>query len=533
MRITAVMAVGVAVLGAGLARAQLRPEEVLVIYDSRIPDSRAVAEYYAGSRKVPGGEGGLLGARPGVRVVDLASLGAPITTGPDITYAAFATSLRNPLRAHLASQNLTRELRCFVMTKGLPHRLLDTDTGTAADNPTLLVDEFNASDPTMASVDTELMLLWLDLDAGEAGGPADSKADGAILNPYWKAAVPIRHYPQTNIDTTARTFTASMPGPTWTPTGTAPARILQGDLYLVSRLDAPSVADVRGMIDRAGSIYYDTLTHAAILDESGSNGVADGGPNGEFDNAASAFPSMRDADDYEITRDEILADTRFASAFAQYNAAGGGNQFYVGPLQTWQAGALVHAGPVVLVTSYGANHAGRPSTTGGQIADTIYATSFNLAHGAIINTMESFNGRAFGGLGQNPYVNQMQVSAFLAGGGTFGVGNVWEPLADTVPDSRYLARNFIRGEMSWAEAAASATPAISWMQITLGDPLARAFRSSEDLNADQRRTVDDLYAWEQSPSDVDRNGTINAADRAYVIRAARAWERADLLTGRR
>ena len=54
---------------AGSASAQLRPEEVLVVYDSRLADSLAVAEQYAGSARVPGGVGGLAGARPGVRVV--------------------------------------------------------------------------------------------------------------------------------------------------------------------------------------------------------------------------------------------------------------------------------------------------------------------------------------------------------------------------------------------------------------------------------------------------------------------------------
>lgn len=533
MRASAIIAAAGLLAACAAARGQLRAEEVLVVYDSRVPDSLAVAEYYAGSAKVPGGAGGLVGKRPGVRVVNLAGLGAPAMSPGDITYADFVTRLRTPLRSHMTAQGLAREIRSIVLTKGVPHRLLDTDAGAGGDNPTILVNEYSANDPTMASVDTELTLLWLDLNAGEAGAASDSKADGLILNPYWKSSTPLRHFPQTNIDVAARTFTASGNGPTWTPSGAGAARIVQGDLYLVTRLDAPTVADVRAIIDRAGAIYIHALDHAAILDESDSNGVADAGANGEFDNSSGAFPSLRDADDYEITRDEFIADTRFVSTFARYNAASGNTQFLVGPLQSWPAGVQVVSTPVTLVTHYGANHNGRPGTTGGTLADTIYATSYNLVPGAIMNTMESFNGRAFGGLGQNPSVNQMQLSAFLAGGGTFGIGNVWEPLADTVPDSRYLARNFIRGELSWAEAAASATPGLSWMQMAVGDPLARAFRSSEDINTDQRRTIDDLYAWEAAPSDVDRNSTVNAADRAHVLRAMRAWERADVLTARR
>ncbi|MFN7021865.1 MAG: hypothetical protein ACK4WH_11130, partial [Phycisphaerales bacterium] len=44
--------------------ADLKESHVLVLYDSRIADSRAVAEYYAGSQKVPGGTGGRPGGPP-------------------------------------------------------------------------------------------------------------------------------------------------------------------------------------------------------------------------------------------------------------------------------------------------------------------------------------------------------------------------------------------------------------------------------------------------------------------------------------
>jgi hypothetical protein len=518
------------------ALAQLRPEEVLVVYDSRIPDSLAVAEYYAGSKKVPGGAGGLPGARPGVRVVDLAPLGAASPTAPDITYPNFVATLRTPLRNYLASSGLSKEIRCLVLTKGIAHRIFDTDNVGAGDNPSQLVTEYQAADATMASVDIELTLLWQNLDSGEAGGSADSLADGVILNPYWRNANPVRIYPTTHVDFTGKTFSANLPGPTWLPSGTAGSAqgLLPGDYYMVCRLDAPTVADVRAMIDRAGAILYDTLNHAAVLDESGSNGIADASANSEFDNTNSAFPPLRDADDYEITRDEFAADTRFAASFARYNALSGSNQFLVGPRFAWNGSPILVTEPVVLVTHYGSNHSGIPQRSpDNAFASTFYAESFNLANGAIMNTMESYNARDFGGRGQHPSILQQQISTFLAAGGTFGVGNVWEPLADTVPDSRYLARHFIRGTLSFAEAAYTSIPALSWQQIVIGDPLARAWRTSEDIDANARINIDDLYAWERTPVDVNRNGTTDSADRAFVVRAVRAWERADVLTGRR
>jgi hypothetical protein len=69
--------------------------------------------------------------------------------------------------------------------------------------------------------------------------------------------------------------------------------------------------------------------------------------------------------------------------------------------------------------------------------------------------------------------------------------------------------------------------------MVVEDPLARAFRSSEDINRDTRVTVDDLYTWEAAPTDVNGDGSINATDRQFVVDALRSWERADVTLGRR
>ena len=518
----------------GISSAQLRPDEVLVVYDSRITDSRDVAEYYAGSLKVPGGAGGLAGARRGVRVFDLASSGATVTVPGNITYANFGPRLRVPIRDYLGNSGLAQRIRCLVLTKGLPHRILDSDTNDIMDFPGSVVDEIVANDANAASVDTELTLLWQDLTSGEAGGSADSKSDGVVLNPFWKSAVSITV--QTNVNNTvAKTLGGSGIGPVWITSGgvTSTTRLNPGDIYLVCRLDGRTIADVRGMIDRAQNLYVNIQTAALLLDESASNGVADAASNGEFDNSGSGFPALRDADDYEFTRDITTADGRWAAANIRYNSLSGFNQFFVGPRLSWMNthGILVTS-PVVLVASYGANHSGQPLTSGGVTGGTVYATSYNYANGAVFNTIESYNCRDLGGLGQLPFAVQQQAADFIGAGGTFAVGNVWEPLADSVPDNRYLVQNFLLGNMCWAEAAWSSIPALSWMQIALGDPLARVQRSSEDINADGRVGADDLYAWEKLPTDINRNGTTDAADRTILVRAIRAAERTDSLIPR-
>lgn len=514
-----------------LASAQLRPDEVLVVYDSRITDSREVAAYYAGSRKVPGASATFPGTRPGVNVLDLASTGAPVSTGPDVSYPNFSAQLRDPIRNHIIAQNLTRRVRCLVLTKGFPHRIQDNTIPTAGDAPGLLVNELNASDATCASVDADLTLLYQNLFTNEAGGPGDSLADGLILNPYWKLDRPMSVFPNTSIQTT-KTFTPSGDGPLWSPAGSSPQRLIPGEVMLVTRLDGPTVANVRGIIDRAKSLMVNPLTSVAMFDESNSNGTVDAAGNGEFDNSSSAWSALRAGDDYEQSRDDLTNDTRFGASFVRYNALQGGAQFYVGPRVTWTLPVLTVSEPVLLVATYGSNHAGVPRDSAGTLAFTFYADSYNYPPGAIFNTIESYNGRAFGGLGQPANTPQQQLSGFIAAGGTFGFGNVWEPIADSIPDNRYVVQNFIRGNLSWAESAWSSIPALSWMQLVVGDPLARVRRTTEDLNADSNVGVDDLYTWESAPSDVNRNGTTDAADRTLLINSIRSYDRSSMITHR-
>ncbi len=54
-----------------------------------------------------------------------------------------------------------------------------------------------------------------------------------------------------------------------------------------------------------------------------------------------------------------------------------------------------------------------------------------------------------------------------------------------------------------------------------------------DVNDDGLVNVEDLYAWHQSPTDVDGNGTIDIADRVALLIELRRLEMADISAGRR
>lgn len=513
---------------AATASAQLRPDEVLVVYDSRIPDSRAVAEFYAGSAKVPGGVGGLAAARPGVRVFNLAASGAPVTSAY-LPFSDFAPKLRDPIRAFLLARHLEQKVRCLVMTKGLPHRIDDSDSTNIGDNPAGFIDEFNSGDVTCASVDSELTLLWQDLTTGENGGTADSKADGMVINPYWRLSVPLNSFTTANIRT-QKVFSSS-PGPVYAPFGSGPSRLTPGDMYLVTRLDGRTLDDVRACITRGKAILYNVDADHLLFDEADSNGINDGGANSELDNQG-ALASLRAGDDYEKSRDYLLnTDKRFAPGVVDYDALGGADHFFIGPRLNPQGGIPI-TGNIALLATYGSNHgAFFPTTPSGQSLGALFAQTFNYANGAIFNTIESYNGRDFGGAGIG-FIVQEQASDFIASGGTLAIGHVWEPLADTIADNEFLVKNFLEGDLSWAEAAWSSVPVLSWMHVVIGDPLARPARTSEDINADARVSVADLYAYEVLPRDIDRSGSATAADRALVVRSLRFNERGDLVAGR-
>ncbi len=522
----AVVGAAAEALGSGLV-----PSQVLVVYDSRRAGSRDVAEYYAGSAAVPGGAGGLTGARPGVLAFDLATTG--IFTGNALGETTFPTFevVRNTIRAHILSRGLRERVRCIVLCRGIPHRLRDSDNPGTGDQSTSLLTEWETQrDATCASVDSELVLLWQNLSAGEAGLGRDSFSDNYILNPYFSQDISAGPAPAINSFTSAyndvpKALTFGLAGGRVViSTGTGATRLTPGDMVLVCRLDGNTVDDVRAMIDRARDVVYDTDAHAIILDESDSNGVSDTRSNDELDNSETVIPR---GDDFERTRDLLLFDGRFAPANVIYNPLRDAAQFVLGPKIVGATAAdpdgvfngqgLIVSQPIIFVGHYGSNHVGEP---GGNAGGARFAESYNYANGAIFNTLESFNGRAFSGTGTQ--LQQEQIADFIAAGGTFAIGHAWEPLADTIADNELLIQNFVLGNLTWAEAAYASIPAISWAHIVLGDPLARARRTSDDINGDGRVDLDDLYAWNQAPVDINRDGVADARDGALVEAAIRA-----------
>jgi hypothetical protein len=440
------------------ADADITEDQVLVVYNSASAEaSTLLADYLAAHPYLPASN-----------VLDLSN--AALLTS-DQTYAQFITNIRNPIRDYLSAPGYPQpgDIIAIVLLRPFPHRLRDTDNALVGDAPSSAATEFSNGDATYASIDAELVLLWQSLDTGETGGTMDSKSDNVIDNPYHQSTTPIDAFSRSAI-TTPKTFT-NRSNVAWGLGGSGASRLRAGDLYLVCRIDGTTLADARALIERAQAIPVDQANVRVLLDEYDLSVRDDIDDDPLF---TSSDPFLA-GDDYEETRDALLAtgwDVRYDDTF----------DFISGTEETT---------PLVAYASYGENHdldgAGEnPPGTG------TYIAGFNFAAGAMFNTIESYNGRALNGLGT--LYGQEQAADFVTAGGTFAVGQVFEPFTFSVPDNEYLFPNMLDERMCWAEAAYTSLPALSWQQIVLGDPLGR-FGLRGDIDEDNDVDLDDFDAF--------------------------------------
>jgi hypothetical protein len=335
------------------------------------------------------------------------------------------------------------------------------------DDPPATGDELNAGDMTGASVDAELVLLWQDLESGEAGGTMDSKSDNLIDNPYHASSTAIDSFNRARI-TNTKSFNG-VANIAWSIGGFGPSRLTPGDLYLVCRIDGTTASEAISVIDRGQSPTVNKKYGWIVLDEDGRSNQLD-------DDFIFNPPLFSDTPDYENTRDLFQV--------------AGWNVWYDATADFIDSTDLPH--PVIGYASYGENHSPSPPGSG------VYISNFQFPPGATFNTIESWNGRKFNGLSS---FGQEQVADFIAVGGTFGIGQVWEPFSFSLPDNEFLMENLYLNGMTFAEAAYSSIPALSWMQVVVGDPLSTV------------QVVDQV-------ADFDADGDVDFDDRDYLIDCA-------------
>ncbi|MBN1511811.1 MAG: hypothetical protein JXB13_07335 [Phycisphaerae bacterium] len=424
------------------ARGEIAEDRVLVVYNSASADGAALKDAY-------------LAAHPGIPASNVLALNDASLLVADLSPADFVSKVRDPIRAFLSAAGYPdpSDIIAIVLIRPFPHRVLDSDNALVGDNPTAAGTEFlppssgGQGDATFASVDAELVLLWQDLYGGEAGDTMDSLSDDVIDNPYHQGVLPIDSYSRSSI-ATAKTFTNTS-NVAWTLSGSGSTKLKPGDLYLVCRVDGATHAAAAASIARAQRIHASRGVARVILDEFDLSTGADLDDDALF---ATGDP-FNAGDDYEETTAILLADgwdVRYDDMFDFISSS-------------------EEPSPLIAYASYGENHdlSGRgedPPGTG------TYISGFQFVPGAMFNTVESYNGRALNGLGT--LFGQEQAADFIAAGGTFAIGMVFEPLSFSIPDNEFLFVNMLVRGMQWGEAAYTSLPVLSWQHVVLGDPLA-------------------------------------------------------------
>ena len=236
------------------ARAQtLKPEEVVVIANKASPESMDVARHYLERRGIPDKH---------LFLVDFPK--SPRT----ISFRHFEERLAAPLRAWLVENGLKDAVLCLVTVYDVPYVVSGTEV-TAEERKTL-AERNKLPHPDMvlttrASLDSELAWLWRadvkDLD------PADLKFRSAYCyqnrNPYYGQPMAFRDFRRRLSPEAAASF---------------------GTMYMTARLEGPSPAIARGLVDKALQAEREGPSGIGYFDSKGptlGNRKA-GYPEGEF-----------------------------------------------------------------------------------------------------------------------------------------------------------------------------------------------------------------------------------------------------------
>jgi len=386
------------VLAGGLGSAVLMAQEssegesVAVVYNSRDKESRELAFYYAEQRSVPTNQ----------------VFGFDLSTDEAFSRAEFRRQLQEPLLKALDRERLlvlrsdirrppgrdsigtatmrveAARIRYVVLCYGVPVRI-DEDASLSERGAEALAEPLRRNG---AAVDTELAWLPQFYDKPLLAGPGPNP--GRM---------------QTNM------------------TGLGP----RAGLLMVTRLDGPSPAVARGLVDQSLKAEREGLWGRAYVDLRGLTN-SDYATGEHLLGSAARFLEQAG---YDTTVD--TNEATFSAAFPMSDIA-----FYAG----WYEAEV--SGPF-----------------------TWRAAKF--MPGAFAYHLHSFSA------GNLRTSERHWVGPVLARGAAASVGYVAEPyLAGTLDVGAFAAR-WIHGGFSYGEAVYAALPALSWQTTIIGDPLYRPF----------------------------------------------------------
>jgi uncharacterized protein (TIGR03790 family) len=351
-------------------------ENVAVVINDNSEESKRVGDHYAVTRGLPPSN----------------VLRIQTSTQETIERPAYDASIERPLAAAIRRSGLQDRLLYLVLTKGVPLRIAGT-TGLTG---------------TLASVDSELTLLYRRLTGQQVS------VSGRVDNPFFLGARPIGD---------ARRFTHR-----------------EHDIYLVTRLDAYTVQQALGLVNRAQAPRPEGQI---VLDQRGA-------------------ATDRTGDDWlELAARRLAAQGHQARVVLESTAK---------PARS--------AGPVLGYASWGSAD---PANQG-------RSPSMAFGPGSIAANLASFDARTFreppetwrpiGAAGTTPVPFEGSAESLIGDlirdGVTGASGHVGEPYLLGAVRPEILFPAYVAG-FNLAEAFYLATPALSWQTVIVGDPLMAPF----------------------------------------------------------
>ena len=383
--------------------AGITPGEVVIIFSSKNPESRAVAEHYARQRHIPESQ----------------QIGLAVSSDTALSRTDYVEQIEKPLIAELSKRGLatfnpstpppndrivdkplsrctTATVRCLVLCYGMPYRILNDPariTGAATNIPI----EIRRNS---ASVDSELHLL------PSAGN---------------------------------YTLSAGIPNPVYGNTNRNAAHPTNG-LFLVGRLDGPSPAIAKGLVDKA--IACET------------NGFAG---NAYFDLRNITSGPYRIGDAWITNAAATALRTGFNTVIDNL------------PPTLPPTFPLAQVG---LYVGWYTEHVDGP----------FKRPEVEFLPGAIAYHLHSFSAAS----PRNP--SEHWVGPLLERGATVTFGSVEEPYLDFTPNPHILLEFLIAGGFTLGEASIASQQWLSWANAYFGDPLFTPFDT--DLAALEQRQSD-------------------------------------------
>ena len=385
--------------------------EVLVIYNRRMPESRQLADYYASRRQVPTNQ----------------VWGFDLPTGEVMTRAEYRDLLQDPLLKSLEKENLFQ----FENEVKPATRAESGDVIRKVVNTRIRYAALCYGVPVKILRDTNLV------ERGEDKVRVELRRNEAAVDSEL-ACLPLvgRKYP----------LFGPLPNPFYSTTNAQTMHPANG-LLLVTRLDGPTVAIARGLVDKALQAERDGLWGRAYFDARGLT-------NGEY-----------------IMGDEWM---RGAAAFSRRM---GFETILDDKPETFSAGF-----PMSQIAFYAGWY-------DSQVSGPFTRPQVEFMPGAFAYHLHSFSANVLRTTKEN------WAGPLLAQGATATMGSVTEPYLAGTPDVGMFIGRFITG-FSFGEAAYASLATLSWQTTVVGDPLYRPFgRKPQELHEDLTRRKSKLLEW--------------------------------------